>query len=164
MSSDKQYLILFNEYLDMEHLKTCKTKMKPFQITVGDLSDMNKKKSIFIGINEYELDWNCAIASIRKIPTGEKINIAAKPFYAQKNPKEPCARIPLVVVAVFHQTAIILPCHYLISPAAKAVTPACTIHEAGKSGVHHSGCRRPLRCPVSQPAHPQPHPGTTLRG
>ncbi|WP_287882320.1 hypothetical protein [Aquitalea sp.] len=83
-SSDKQYLILFNEYIDMEQLKTCKAKMHPSKITVGDLSDMNKKKGIFIGINEYELDWNCSIVSIRKIPTGKKISIAAKPFYAQK--------------------------------------------------------------------------------
>jgi len=84
MSSDKQYLILFNDYVDMEQLKICKIKMKLSGGTSGDLSDINKQKAIFLGINEYGLRWPCSIASINKISTGKEINIVAKPFYAQK--------------------------------------------------------------------------------
>ncbi|WP_159875438.1 hypothetical protein [Aquitalea denitrificans] len=84
MSSDKQYLILFNDYVDMKQLKACKTKMKLSGKAYGDLSDINKEKNIFLSITEYGLRWPCSIASINKIPTAKEINIAAKPFYAQK--------------------------------------------------------------------------------
>jgi len=82
ISSDKQFLILFNSYLDIGQLKICNTRMEASKITVGDLSDMNKGKGIFLSRDDYGLDWSCSIASIRKIPTGERISIAAKPFYA----------------------------------------------------------------------------------
>ena len=47
MSSDKQFLILFNSYLNIEQLKICNTRMEASKVTVGDLSDMNKKKAFF---------------------------------------------------------------------------------------------------------------------
>jgi hypothetical protein len=84
MSSDKQYLILLNSYIDIGQLQICNTRMEASKVTVGGLSDMNKQKGIFLGRDDYGSDWSCSIASIRKIPTGEKISIAAKPFYAQK--------------------------------------------------------------------------------
>ncbi|WP_159875437.1 hypothetical protein [Aquitalea denitrificans] len=84
MSSDKQFLILFNSYIDIGQLKICNTRMEASKVTVGDLSDMNKQKGIFLSGDDYGSDWSCSTASIRKIPTGEKTSITAKPFYAQK--------------------------------------------------------------------------------
>jgi hypothetical protein len=132
MSSDKQYLILFNDYVDMEQLKTCKAKINISQITVGDLSDMNKKKIFSLALPNTAYVGPAPLYQSTKYQLEKKSTLQQSHFMRRKNLKRPCARIPLVAAADFHQTAIIWPCHYLISPAAKAVIPAYTIHGPGK--------------------------------
>jgi hypothetical protein len=81
MSSDKQYLVLFNGYIEMKELKTCDSVMKLSGKTTGAIDDMNKEKDFLVEQAEDSSHGSCQRLSIRNISTKQVVNIPAGPFF-----------------------------------------------------------------------------------
>lgn len=81
MSSDKQYLVLYNGYLEMKELKACDKVMKLSGQTTGAIDDMNKEKDFLVEQTEGSSLGPCQPLSIRHISTKQVVNIPAGAFF-----------------------------------------------------------------------------------
>ena len=81
MSSDKQYLVLFDGYIEMKELKTCDRVMKLSGKTAGAIDDMNKEKDFLVEQDEDSSHGPCQRLSIRNISSKQVVNIPAGAFF-----------------------------------------------------------------------------------
>jgi len=81
ISSDKQYLVLFDGYIEMKELKTCDRVMKLTGQTTGAIDDMNKERDLMVEQAEDSSPGPCQRLSIRHISTKKLVNIPAGPFF-----------------------------------------------------------------------------------
>ena len=89
ISSDKNYLMLYNSYIDMEQLNTCNKKISLTGHAKRFLADINKAKNLIVSRGQFTVIMsNCSIALVEKISSKEVIDIKAKPFYSQNKSAE----------------------------------------------------------------------------